>query len=247
MMEPELGVRKLARELVDWIRESVSAARGRGVVVGMSGGIDSSVAAALCARAFPSNTLGVIIPCHSSALDREHAELVAARLGIPAEVVVLDGVYDALLDALPAFERNQGAPDMASANLKPRLRMAVLYYFANRFNYLVVGASNRSELSVGYFTKHGDGGVDLMPLANLVKRQVYELADHLGIPDEVMDKPPSAGLWPGQTDEAELGLTYNQLDHYLLTGEADVAVKGKIDSMIQRSGHKLRPPVVPPA
>ena len=122
--------------------------------------------------------------------------------------------------------------------------MLTLYYIANQLSYMVAGAGNRSELSVGYFTKYGDGGVDILPLGNLVKEEVRELAGFLGVPQPIIDKPPSAGLWEGQTDEEELGLSYEELDRYLLTGEVSGEVKERIESMITASAHKrLLPPV----
>jgi NAD+ synthase len=124
--------------------------------------------------------------------------------------------------------------------------MVTLYYHSNRLNYLVVGSSNRSELSVGYFTKWGDGGVDMMPIGNLVKQEVIALAKYLGIPQCITDKPPSAGLWPGQTDEAEMGLTYEALDRYLLTGKADVKIKTTIETLKAKSEHKRKVPPSPP-
>jgi len=123
--------------------------------------------------------------------------------------------------------------------------MLTLYYFANQLSYMVVGASNKSELSAGYFTKYGDGGVDILPLGNLLKREVKELAGFLGIPQEIIDKPPSAGLWSGQTDEAELGFSYDQLDSYLSAGKAPDDVKIKIESMISAHRHKRMPPRLP--
>jgi NAD+ synthase len=242
----ELSVVELAQKLTSWIRETVSAAGGKGVVVGMSGGLDSSVAAVLCQRAYPEATLGVIMPCHSDNIDREHAALVAARFHIPVEVVVLDEVFDTLVKVLPDEDYDAATRKLAQANIKPRLRMVTLYYFANRLNYLVVGAGNRSELSVGYFTKYGDGGVDILPLGNLVKSEVRDLATYLGIPREIIDKPPSAGLWSGQTDEVEMGLTYGELDRCLMAGEAKQEIKEKIDHMMVRSGHKRCLPPVPP-
>jgi NAD+ synthase len=122
--------------------------------------------------------------------------------------------------------------------------MLILYYFAKRLSYVVAGASNRSELSVGYFTKYGDGGADILPLGNMVKGQVRELASFLRIPQEIIDKPPSAGLWPGQTDEGELGLSYEELDLYLITGEASSELKQRIESMMAAAKHKCcLPPV----
>lgn len=239
-----MSVEELVQKLTSWIREAVLVARGRGVVVGMSGGVDSCVAAVLCKRAFSETTLGVIMPCYSDKVDRAHAELVAAKFGIPFKVVVLDKVFDALVKALPGNDYSEATIKLAENNIKPRLRMVTLYYFANRLNYLVIGAGNRSELSVGYFTKYGDGGVDLIPLGNLVKSQVCDLARYLGIPPEIIDKPPSAGLWEGQTDEGEMGLTYDELDRYLTTGEAEEKIKQKIDSMMNRSAHKrCLPPI----
>jgi NAD+ synthase len=242
----KLSIEELAQKLTLWIRETVLSAGGRGVVLGMSGGIDSSVAAVLSKHAFPEVTLGVIMPCHSSKIDREHAELVAAKFNILVKVVVLDEVFDGLIRALPGDGYDAATRRLAENNIKPRLRMVTLYYFANRLNYLVLGSSNRSELSVGYFTKHGDAGADLMPLGNLVKSQVRDLARYLDIPKEIIDKPPSAGLWEGQTDEAELGLTYSELDRYLTTGEAEKKIKEKIDFMMSKSRHKCYPAPIPP-
>jgi NAD+ synthase len=241
----KLSIEELSQKLTLWIGETVSQSGGKGVVLGMSGGVDSSVGAVLCKRAFPEATLGVIMPCHSSKIDREHAELVAAKFHIPVKVVVLDGVFDILIEALPDDGYDATTRRLAENNIKPRLRMVTLYYFANRLNYLVVGSGNRSELSVGYFTKHGDGGSDLMPLGNLVKSQVRDLAGYLDIPREIIDKPPSAGLWEGQTDEAEMGLAYSELDRYLITGEADKEIKERVDFMMSKSGHKCWPPPIP--
>lgn len=235
---------KLTARLVEWLRDRAKEAGAKGFVLGMSGGIDSSVVAALCVRALPGSTLGLLLPCHSPPEDMEHARLVASGFAIPTRTVVLDGVYDQLISALPA----DGGPDrrLAESNLKPRLRMATLYFFANRLHYMVVGSSNRCELGVGYFSKYGDGGVDLMPLGNLVKSQVRDLARYLRIPQAIVDKPPSAGLWPGQTDEAEMGLTYDQLDAYFTGGRVPAEVKRKIEERIARNAHKRTTPPIPP-
>ena len=233
-----MNAEQIADKLVSWIREKTLAAGCEGVVVGMSGGLDSSVLAVLCHRAFPQNTLGVIMPCHSNSEDKEHALAVAEKFSIQTEVVVLDSVFDALLRALP------DARGLAEANVKARMRMVTLYYFANKLKYIVAGAGNRSELSVGYFTKYGDGGVDILPLGSLVKKEVRELAGFLGIPQAIIDKPPSAGLWQGQTDEDEMGLSYEELDRYLVSGEASDGVRQKIEAMIADNAHKRLPPPV---
>ena len=239
-MKPE----QLAEKLISWIKDRVLAAGCNGVVVGLSGGVDSSVTAVLCYRAFPQSTLAVIMPCHSNKEDMAHARAVAERFSIPARTVVLDSVFDALLKALPDDKADPDISRLAQANIKARLRMTTLYFFANRLKYMVVGAGNRDELSVGYFTKYGDGGVDILPLGNLLKRQIKELARFLGIPQEIIEKPRSAGLWEGQTDEEELGLSYDELDLYLASGEVSAALKKRIESLIAASQHKRQPPPV---
>jgi len=239
-----MDTEQLVEKLISWIRERVLAAGCKGVVVGMSGGLDSSVLAVLCHRAFPQSMFGVLMPCYSSQEDEEHARTVASKLSIPTKMVILDGVFDALLKALPGDGAKPNTSRLAKSNLKARLRMLTLYYFANQLNYMVAGAANKSELSVGYFTKYGDGGVDILPLGNLVKGQVRELASFLGIPQQIIDKPPSAGLWLGQTDEDELGLSYEELDRYLVTGKASNELREKIESMIAVSDHKRLPPLV---
>jgi NAD+ synthase len=240
-----MNVGELAERLVLWIREKVLASGRKGVVLGMSGGVDSSVVAVLCQQAFPQSTLGVLMPCYSSQEDEQHALAVARKFSIPTKTVVLDSVFDTLLKVLPDDAADPAAGRLARANLKVRLRMLTLYYFANQLEYMVVGSSNRSELAVAYFTKYGDGGVDIMPLGSLVKVQVREIASFLGIPQEIIDKPPSAGLWPGQTDEGDLGFSYDELDRYLVTGKASGKVKKKIESMRAAGDHKRQPPPLP--
>lgn len=239
-----MNYQQLTEKLVSWIRDKVATAGGKGAVVGLSGGLDSSVTVGLCRRAFPEDTLAVIMPCHSSDEDLEHARMVADQLSVPTKTVTLDTTYDTLLKALPDDRAAARVSRLAQANLKPRLRMLTLYYFANRLNYMVVGSSNRDELTLGYFTKYGDGGVDIQPLGSLLKGQVRELAKFLGIPQPIIDKPPSAGLWEGQTDEEELGVGYAELDLYLASGEASAAIKKRTESMIAASRHKRQPPPI---
>ncbi|MDQ7793906.1 MAG: NAD(+) synthase [bacterium] len=235
---------RAAIRLAGWMRRRVRAAGARGLVFGISGGVDSAVVAALARRACPGNLLGLFLPCDSDPIDERMAGLVARSLDIPMRTVDLSPAYRALLAGAEVVA-GDGDPPLARANLKARLRMATWYYYANRLDYLVAGGGNRSELEVGYFTKYGDGGVDLLPLAGLVKGQVYELAAHLGVPADVLRRPPTAGLWPGQTDEAELGLTYADLDTYLLTGRGPAGVAGRVEAMRHRSRHKRRAPARP--
>ena len=158
--------------------------------------------------------LGLIMPCHSDPEDVEHAKKLAEKFRIKTETVDITPVYDLMVKILPEGNR------IAKANLKPRLRMATLYYFANNLNYLVVGTDNKSESFTGYFTKYGDGGVDILPISHLLKTEVRVLAMELGIPEEIITRPPSAGLWEGQTDEGEMGITYEQLDKTIIAIES---------------------------
>ncbi len=237
---------ELANKIIAWMREQVALAKRKGVVFGLSGGLDSAVVAVLCKRAFPDNALALIMPCYSSETDIEHARAVARQFHITTSTIALEGVLDSLLRVLPVGDYEPATKKLAEANLKPRLRMLTLYYLANRLSYLVVGTGNRSEISIGYFTKYGDGAVDILPLGNLVKRRVRELAIYLGMPKEIIQKPPSAGLWVGQTDEGEMGITYEELDRYLIACEAGDEVKRKVDVMIAASAHKRVTPAIPP-
>jgi len=159
----------------------------------------------------------LILPCHSLSEDIKDAQDFAKKFAIQTKVIDLTMVFESLFIAL-AGKTYKDEMDLPIANLKPRLRMLTLYYFANKLNYLVVGTGNRSELAMGYFTKYGDGGVDILPLGDLLKAEVNKLAAELGVPQEIIEKAPSAGLWAGQTDEGEMGITYMVLDKILSGG-----------------------------
>ena len=244
--------------IAGWLRERVQSAGSQGLVFGLSGGVDSAVVAGLSHLAFPEDCVGVIMPCHSHPQDEEDARLVAEHFSIPALRVPLEAPFDALITAVDAaFEtvpelRPHATDDvkarMPTANVKPRLRMATLYLVANRLNYLVAGTGNRSEITIGYFTKYGDGGVDLLPIAQLVKREVWDLARELGVPARVIEKAPSAGLWMGQTDESEMGFTYAELETFINQGASAVAPKTaeRIQHLVKVSAHKRAlPPSAP--
>jgi len=238
---------ELAQKLVEWIKTQVQTAGCKGVVLGLSGGIDSAVVAVLCKKALPQNTLGVMLPCHSNQDDMTDALAVATKFDIKTTTVVLDSICDSLIAAILVPDAtDEKKQKLARANLKPRLRMTSLYYIANQLNYLVVGTSNKSELTVGYYTKYGDGGADIIPIGNLVKNQVRELATYLGIPQQIIDRPPSAGLWSGQTDESEMGMTYDELDTYITCGEGNEKVCKQIEDMVKTSAHKRKPAPIPP-
>jgi len=235
----------LKTKIVNWIRKEVERAKAKGIVMGLSGGIDSSVVAYLSKEAVGRNRLlALILPCHSQIQDLEDAKLVAKKIGIRTKTIDLTNIYDELIKILPK------GSNLSKANLKPRLRMLVFYYFANKLNYLVCGTGNKAEIRVGYFTKFGDSAVDIMPLGDLLKRQVRELAKELGIPKSILDKPPTAGLWPGQTDEGEMGITYKELDDILSRLEKkkrQILPKEKVNKvkeMIKKSEHKRKGPKI---
>ena len=236
----------LVQKLCVWMEDKVTEAKAEGIVFGLSGGLDSAVVAALSIRIFPQNTLALIIPCHSLEADINDALDFINKFNIPYKIIDVLKVYDSFIHLLNDKEK-EGSFKLAEANIKPRLRMTTLYYFANKLNYLVVGTGNKSELMIGYFTKYGDGGADILPLGNLLKSQVRELAEYLGIPKKIINKPPSAGLWEGQTDEKEIGISYEQLDKYLKTGKLNnKIIEKKIQDKITKSAHKRITPEKPP-
>lgn len=231
-------------EVVEWLRRRVNAATARGLVVGLSGGIDSAVVVRLCQMAVPGQVLAAVMPCKSDPQDEADARLVAGHFGIPVVRIDLDPPYDALVEQLRSAVESLPGVDMAArgplVNIRPRLRMTSLYFLANTLDYLVVGTGNRSELTVGYFTKHGDGGADVLPIAHLLKGHVRAFAKELDVPQPILDKPPSAGLWVGQTDEAEMGFSYADLERYLTDGPEGVspAFALRLERLIRSSEHK---------
>ncbi|MCX7828319.1 MAG: NAD(+) synthase [Thermanaerothrix sp.] len=241
---PVRDPRYLAEVLVAWLKEKVSEAGALGGLVGLSGGVDSAVVAALLMRSFGiSGSLGVIMPCHNQPVDEEDARLVASCVGIPVVKVDLSGSFDALVGSINGSDIHLS--HLGISNIKPRLRMTTLYAIAQTKNLLVCGTGNRAELTFGYFTKYGDSGVDLLPLGRLTKHEVWTLAEHLGIPERVVKKPPTAGLWEGQTDEGEMGVSYEDLDRYILGLPIPQDVRHRIENAFDRSKHKRMVPPVP--
>lgn len=244
------------REIANFIRTKVKETDKGGAVVGLSGGIDSSTVATLCVSSLGAkNVLGLIMPSIALPEDVKDAESTAKMLGIKYEIIKIAPLEEAFSNTCPHYDQ---ANRLATGNVKPRIRMTILYYHANSLNRLVVGTGNKSELLIGYYTKYGDGGVDLLPIGDLYKTQVRWLAEYLGVPKGIIQKVPTAGLWTGQTDEGEIGVKYDMLD-LILYGLVERRMKPKeiakqleipVDTvsrilvMTQKSEHKRQPPPI---
>lgn len=241
------------------MRRQLAATGARGFVVGLSGGLDSAVVARLAQLAAPGHVVAAILPIHSDPEDERDAGTIARHFALTTVRVDLSDAYDtaiaaaqAGLQTLPEQTRGPKRTDpirarLPLANVKPRLRMTTLYFLANSLEYLVAGTGNRSELAIGYFTKHGDGGSDLLPIGQLVKSEVRALARELSVPSAIIERTPSAGLWIGQNDEEEMGFTYGDLQRYLEEGPQGVspALAMKIERLIRSSDHKRVLPPMP--
>jgi len=256
--EDSLGA--IRRQLKRFIKARVQSANARGAVVALSGGIDSSVVAALAHDVV--NTKALILPEKgvTSAQDVLDATSIAEAYKLPFTIIEINDLLNCFKESakpiLPA--RTLDRLSMAEANLKPRIRMVLNYVASNADRRLVLGTGNRTELLTGYFTKYGDGGVDALPIGSLYKTQVFQLARHLNIPERIMSKAPSAGLWLGQTDEAELGISYSLLDRILCelidkkkTAQETAKLLGvelrqvqEISDQVLHSRHKRRAPLV---
>ena len=235
----------VVQHLVNWLREKVKEAGAQGVVIGVSGGVDSAVAAVLAQKAFPDNCMALVLPCESTTDDLIHSRLLLDKFNITYRVIELDNVYQLMVTQLESYIKLDGSKRrLLRANLKPRLRMTTMYYSAQARNYLVLGTTNKSELTVGYSTKHGDGGVDLQILGDLLKREVLEIARYLHIPSVIINKAPSGGLWVGQTDEEEMGISYQQLDDYIQYNQGETDVMERIQKLNQISEHKRQMPPI---
>lgn len=253
MKELSINPKEVTIILKKFIQTYVASSGCRGVVLGLSGGVDSAVTAVLCKEALGTNKVQCLfLPDKTTpGNDTKHAHLLVKTFHLQSKEI----------DISPFVGRfsSFGKPkQLTRANIKPRVRMILLYEYANETNSLVCGTSNKSELLVGYFTKYGDGGTDLQPLGDLYKTQIYQLATYLKIPAQIVKKPPTAGLWLGQTDEKELQMSYQTLDKILYGLEfkwnvADIqnfanASKAQVERIRRMritSQHKRRSPLIP--
>lgn len=208
---------EVVKKVIEFIEKIIEDANAAGVVVGLSGGVDSSLAATLCVRALgKEKVIGILMPTAFTPLpDVKDAQELAEWLEIRTEFVNIQEISEAFFKALRCDEENL-EQKIPMANIHARVRMIILYYYANLNNYLVVGTGNRSEALIGYFTKHGDGGADFLPIRHLYKTQVRDLARHLGIPQKIAYKPSSPQLYPGHKISDELPIGYEKLDPVLV-------------------------------
>ncbi len=250
----ELNYAEVIKKLVSFIREKVEEAKVNGVVIGISGGLDSATTAYLAVKALGrERVLGLIMPYYNNQ-DVEDARLVCSSLGIECREIGIKPIVDTMVSQL-GFQ-----PDKRSlGNIMSRTRMVLLYAHANARNLLVLGTGNRSEFLTGYFTKWGDGASDYAPLINLYKTEVWEVAKLLGVPRRIIEKKPTAGLWEGQTDEDELGISYRLLDEILwrlvdlkmekerIAEELEIPIERVqyVEALVKRSEHKRHLPIGP--
>jgi len=238
---------KEVNDIVRWLQEKVKDANAKGLLLGVSGGLDSAVVAYLIKRAFPENSLAVLLPLYTNEKDLIDANSVIETCDIDSFTIDLTDTHNTLYGTIQEQikeknELNESMVQLADANLRARLRMSTLYTLAANYNYLVVGTDNQSEWYTGYFTKYGDGGVDLQPILEFTKSETAQLAEILGVPKQVISKKPSADLWEGQTDELEMGTSYAHIDDFLKGKSIPEKDEKIIRTMHTRTEHKRHLP-----
>ena len=254
----ELDLPKIEKRITRFIKEYIENAGADGIVLGLSGGIDSSTVAALSSLSIGgAKVTGLILPEKETynSKDINDAKFVAEKFGLKTQICDITNVLEEFYNTIPIFER---ADKLCQGNIKARTRMICLYYYANKLNKIVCGSSDKSETMIGYFTKWGDAAADISPLMDLYKTQVRKLAEHLDIPPELVVKPSTPALWPNQLAETELGMKYELLDLILyglerfMTAEEiaqQLNIKKKLVEKIKKRWlaveHKRRLPLVP--
>lgn len=224
---------KYLDQIINWIKDQVKKANCSGVAVGISGGIDSALVAYLAKKAFPNDSIGILIPINKKRqFDLEHGLELVKKLDLDYKVIDLSHEYQSMIDKMNV------QLDLTKGNMQARLRMTTIYVFAQERKYLVLGTDNKAEYDLGYFTKWGDGGCDLLPIVNLYKSEVFEYAKKVGIPINIINKTPSAGLWDDQSDEKELGFTYDDYEQYDKNLLTDQQLIEKIKLQISKTNHK---------
>lgn len=235
-MKLEEYLKVIEQFMVDYLK----SAHANGYVLGLSGGVDSSMVACLTKEAVgKENMMGIMIPIHSLPEDLEDALELARSCDIPYHVIDASDIFDQYVESFAKIGVSLNRSE--TSNLKARIRMSLLYAYAQNHNYLVIGTDNKDERYTGYFTKYGDGAADIYPVAKLVKGEIVQAAKLLGVPTRLAERTPSAGLFPGQTDESEMGIKYADLDAYLLGKEIPEEVIAKIERLHRITEHKRIP------
>jgi len=246
-----------SRKIINFIEEKVKNSGLNGAIIAVSGGIDSALVLYLTVKALgPDRVKAVTIPERDITPDRDLTDVMRLTdaCGVTCDIVEITPALDTLSQSLPLYDPGNR---LSSGNIRPRVRMIVSYHYANALDMMVIGSSNKTELLTGYFTKYGDGGVDLLPLGDLYKCQVRQLATHMGVPQEIIDKTPTAGLYLGQSDEGEMGASYDTIDLILWGHEegyskleiaegirVEPALVESILARVERSEHKRRLPLL---
>ncbi|MEB3788826.1 MAG: NAD+ synthase [Desulfurococcales archaeon] len=253
---------KAAEKIAEFIADRVESAGAKGVVLGVSGGVDSATVLFLSVKALGKDRVTALImpdALVTPSKDVEDAKNLTELVGVKTHIVNISPIVDVYKSSLPIYE-DEEKDKVPLGNLRARIRMTILYYYANKNNLLVAGTGDRSEILIGYFTKYGDGAVDMLPIGILYKSQVRRLAEYLGVPRDIAFKPSSPRLWPGQTAEGELGISYDEIDVILYslfdkniplekipdyTGISLEKVR-KVYELYVKSEHKRRMPPTPP-
>ncbi|MHA1329728.1 MAG: NAD+ synthase [Candidatus Hodarchaeales archaeon] len=253
---PPINAEHTVKLIADFIRTRVQEAGLKGVVIGLSGGIDSAVVSSIAVKALGAeNVHGLFLPSSTTPKgDLEDVLLLCKKLGISLIQVDIQNIIQAFSEAIKEKEL---PTSMEWVNVKPRLRQSIWYYYANKLKCLVCGGGNKSELMIGYFTKFGDGAVDILPIGDVYKTNVFQLGEYLDVPKNILNKAPSAGLWSGQTDEDEIGMSYSLLDSILSRIErfqTDEEIASSLEislsqvktvrSLVYKSEHKRRGPII---
>lgn len=236
----------ITAQLVQWLNMNCKNYPAQGFVIGLSGGIDSAVVAALLTRTHYPATALILPSATTPHIDIQDAYLVAEHCQMPVIEIPITPIFDQFIASTVALNNPKATrQNVVSGNIQARLRMIMLYTYAQNHDYIVAGTDNACEWLMGYFTKFGDGAVDVAPLIHLQKQQVYDLAEYLGIPSSILHKKPSAGLWVGQTDEDEMGVSYPEIDAYLRNEPVSANALERIHFWHERSHHKRCLPLFP--
>ncbi|MGL5618002.1 MAG: NAD(+) synthase [Metamycoplasmataceae bacterium] len=226
---------KYYKYLVSWLRKEVKKTGAKGVIVGISGGIDSALVGAIAKEAFPDDSLGILLPISDRVNDLNQGLELCKTIDLDYQIINLKDNFKSLSKKLNLTN------NLTNANLQARLRMLTLYAIAQEKSYLVLGTDNYAEFYLGYFTKYGDGACDLLPIIHLHKSEVFEIAKLLKLPNSIINKAPSAGLWDNQEDEKELGFSYNEFESFIKHKSIDKNIIEKIKKQHHSTQHKRDP------